>query len=290
MFVRILEITLPVFGIIALAYAYGRARQVDLRDANRLNIAIFTPALIFHALTERSGHDSHFLAAALGTLVIVLGSGLLGWLWVRATGRDARVYLGPIMFNNCGNLGLPLALLAFGHEALPMAVILLVVENTLQFTLGLWLLGERIHPRLLLTNPMLMATLAGVICMIAGWHVPAMIEPAVRMLGDVSIPLMLVALGVRLAHGAPGQWRAGLAGGLMCPLTGLAIALPWVWLTQPPEPLGALFIVFGVLPPAVLNYMLAEQYHVGPERVAAIVAVGNILALALIPLALAFVL
>lgn len=290
MLIRILEITVPVFGIIALAYAYGRARDVNLGDANRLNIAIFTPALIFHALTERHAANTHFLAAALGTLVIVLGSGALAWLWVRATGRSARVYLGPIMFNNCGNLGLPVALLAFGQDALPIAVVLLVVENTLQFTLGLWLLGERIRPRQLLTNSMLMATLAGVVCMLMGWHLPTLIEPAVRMLGEVSIPLMLVALGVRLAHGVPGQWSAGLLGGLLCPATGLAIAVPWVWLTQPPEPLGSLLIVFGALPPAVLNFLLAEQYRVSPEQVASIVAVGNIMALALIPIALALVL
>lgn len=290
MFIRILEITVPVFGIIALAYVYGRGREVNLRDANRLNIAIFTPALIFHALTERHGSDADFAVAALGTLVIVLGSGALGWLWIWATRRDVRIYLGPIMFNNCGNLGLPLAVLAFGQDALPIAVVLLVVENTLQFTLGLWLLGERIRPRQLLTNPMLMATLAGVAFMLAGWHIPTMIEPAIRMLGEISIPLMLVALGVRLAHGVPGQWAAGLLGGLLCPATGLAVAVPWVWLTQPPEPLGSLLIVFGALPPAVLNFLLAEQYGVGPERVAAVVAVGNILALALIPAALFLVL
>ncbi|MES1926002.1 AEC family transporter [Salinisphaera sp. T31B1] len=290
MLVRILEITLPVFGVIALAYVYGRARPTDLRDANRLNIAIFTPALIFHALTERSGGGDDFVLAALGALVIVLGSGLLAWVWARATGRDTAVYVGPAMFNNCGNLGLPLGVLAFGDDALPLAVVLLVTENLVQFTVGLWLLGDSIHIKRLATNPMLVATAAGVVCMIMDWHAPAIIEPGIRMLGDVSIPLMLVALGVRLADGASGQWAAGFWGGLACPATGLAIAIPWVWLTQPPAPLGALLIVFGALPPAVLNYMLAEQFDIAPQRVAAIVAVGHVIALAVIPLTLYFVL
>lgn len=290
MLLRILEITVPIFGVIALAYAYGRARRVELRDANRLNIAVFTPALIFHALTERSSGGSDFGMAALGTAVIVLGSGALAWLWVRLSGRDSAIYIGPAMFNNCGNLGLPLALLAFGADALPLAVVLLVTENLLQFTIGLWLLGDAIRFRKLATNPMLVATAVGVLFMAMDWHAPAMIEPGIRMLGEVSIPLMLVALGVRLADGAPGQWAAGFWGGLACPLTGLAIAIPWVGLTQPAAPLGALLIVFGALPPAVLNYMLAEQFRVAPQRVAAIVAVGHVIALAIIPLTLYFVL
>jgi len=150
--IRILEITVPVFGIIALAYFYGRRRPTDLRDANRLNIVIFTPALIFHALTERSSSGEHFLMAAVGAAVIVLGSGMLAWIWVRATRRDPAIYVGPAMFNNCGNLGLPLAILAFGEDALPLAVVLLVTENLLQFTLGLWLLGDSIHIKRLATR------------------------------------------------------------------------------------------------------------------------------------------
>lgn len=290
MLLRILEITVPVFGIIMLAYAYGRAHPTKLRDANRLNIVIFTPALIFHALTERAGDTSGFGMAAIGAAVIVLGSGLLAWAWVRATGRDPATYIGPAMFNNCGNLGLPLAVLAFGDDALPLAIVLLVTENLFQFTVGLWLLGDSVHIKRLATNPMLLATLAGVIAMLMDWHAPAMIEPGIRMLGEISIPLMLVALGIRLADGAPGQWTAGLLGGLLCPVTGLLIAVPWVLITQPEPPLAALLIVFGALPPAVLNYMLAEQFDVAPQQVAAIVAVGHVIALAIIPLTLYFVL
>ena len=166
------------------------------------------------------------------------------------TKRDPAVYIGPAMFNNCGNLGLPLAILAFGEDALPLAVVLLVTENLLQFTVGLWLLGDSIHIKRLATNPMLVATFAGVLGMVMDWHAPAMIEPGIRMLGEISIPLMLVALGVRLADGAPGQWAAGFWGGLLCPLTGLIVAVPWVLITQPAPPLAALLLVFGALPPA----------------------------------------
>lgn len=287
---HLLDIIAPVFGVIALGYVYGRRFAPSVREANALNITVFTPALIFYALTEQSGGQLALGLAALAAVVIVLGAGILGALWARLTRRPIRVYVPPLMFPNCGNLGLPLAHLAFGNQGLALMVVLMVVENTLQFTVGLWLLGARVTPRALVGNPMLVATAAGMLCMGFGWHAPALIEPAIHMLANVSIPLMLISLGVRLSAGTRGQWRAGLAGGLAAPIAGLAIALPFVALTHPPPTLAALIILFGAMPPAVLNYMLAEMYDVAPEHVAAIVAVGHVIALAVIPLTLAAVL
>src|SRR5699024_714961 len=139
-------------------------------------------------------------------------------------------------------------------------------------------------------NPMILATIAGFICMAMGWHIPEVIKPGVHMLAEVSIPLMLISLGIRLASDTGIRWRAGIAGGIASPLAGLAAALLFVWLFQPGHTLSALIILFGVMPPAVLNYLLAEWYDADPRQVAAMVAVGHIIALATIPATLLFVL
>ncbi len=287
---QLLEITVPVFGIVLLSFAYGRWRPTDMGTANRLNIVLFIPALIFHALTERTGEDLPFTQLTLATLVIVLGSGLIAWPLARLAGWRPATLVPPAMFNNSGNMGLPLAVLAFGADSLPAAVVLLVVTNVLQFTVGLWVLQGRLDLPGLIRHPMLLATAAGLITLALDWRMPAMIEPGVRMLGDVAIPLMLVALGMRLSEGGIDEWRLGLAGGLLTPLTGLLIAIPWVWWTQPAPPLDALIILYAALPPAVMNYMLAEQAGRDPSAVAAIVAIGNALALAVIPVTLVFIL
>ena len=52
---------------------------------------------------------------------------------------------------------------------------------------------------------------------------------------------------------------------------------------------GLLFL-FGSLPPAVLNFMVAEQYRQEPGKVASIVLIGNLLAVAFIPIGLALAL
>ena len=40
-----------------------------------------------------------------------------------------------------------------------------------------------------------------------------------------------------------------------------------------------MLLVFGALPPAVLNFLFAERYNQEPERVASIVLIGNLAAL-----------
>jgi predicted permease len=53
---------------------------------------------------------------------------------------------------------------------------------------------------------------------------------------------------------------------------------------------AGVLVLFGALPPAVLNFMLAEKYRQEPSKVASIVIVGNLFAVVAIPLALAYVL
>lgn len=65
MLIRILEITVPVFGVVAVSYVFGRLRPTDMTQANRLNLFLFIPALIFFALSERTEASGALGAAAL---------------------------------------------------------------------------------------------------------------------------------------------------------------------------------------------------------------------------------
>jgi predicted permease len=79
-------------------------------------------------------------------------------------------------------------------------------------------------------------------------------------------------------------------GGLVCPLTGLAMAgllAPVLGLT---ELQTGLMFVFGALPPAVLNFMVAEQYRQEPGKVASIVLIGNVMSVLFVPVGLALAL
>ncbi len=290
MFERIAGIVFPIYAIVAVGYAYGRWKKPDMAFANQLNMDIFVPALVFSALASKSFDILNHLDLLIGATVVVLGSGLLAWPVARALGVPVNTFVPPMMFTNSGNMGLPLAVLAFGEAALPAAVVLFFVENTLHYSLGTWMLDHKARLITLWRVPVMLAAIAGLavsLLRLPLWE-PAWI--GIKMLGDVSIPLLLFSLGVRLTDSRLGDWRISLAGAVVAPATGIVMALLCIALLGLEGRDAAMLLLFGALPPAVLNYVFAEKYRQEPDRVASLVMVGNTASLAVIPLTLAWVL
>ena len=215
---------------------------------------------------------------------------MVGLIAARVSGVLPKTIVPPMMFNNCGNLGLPLALLAFGKEAMPAAVVMFLISNMLQFSFGAWLLDHNARLRYLWKVPVLLATILGLGLNLIGMHLWAPLMTAIRMLGDISVPLMMFALGVRLADMTLAEGRVGLAVAVLRPVSGMALAYLVGWSLNLTADQNAQLILFGALPPAVLNYIFAERYSQEPEKVASMVLIGNVAALVFIPLALLIVL
>jgi malate permease and related proteins len=95
---------------------------------------------------------------------------------------------------------------------------------------------------------------------------------------------MLLSLGVRLYEVRWADWHLGLIGGLVCPLSGIAIAALVAPLLRLDPMQQGLLILFGCLPPAVLNFMVAEQFNQEPAKVASIVLIGNVLSIVFVPI------
>lgn len=290
MLIRILSIVFPLFAIVGVGYAYGRRMRPDMGFANQLNMDVFVPALVFAALANKSFDVTAYQGLALGGLLLILGSGALAWGLARALSIAPKTLVPPVMFNNCGNLGLPLAVLAFGESALSPAVVLFMISNFLHFSLGVYMLDHHARLASLWRMPVMLATFGGLAVSLSQWEVWPPLMLGIRMLGDISIPLLLFALGVRLCDAELAGWRVGVLGAVVRPLAGLAIAAFLGWALGLEASQRAMLLVFGALPPAVLNYVFAERYRQEPEKVASIVLIGNVAALLFIPLALAVVL
>jgi predicted permease len=294
-FERILGIILPVFIIIALGYGYARLRGNPVRDdmaaVNRVSMDVLCPLLIFTALAAKDFDLAHNATLILAGVLISLGSGLLAWPVARLLGYDVRSFVPPMMYNNCGNMGLPLAVLAFGADGLSAAVALFMACNLVYFSVGIKIMeAGKGRPRTpfwkFLISPMMMAMMVGMICAVAHISLPVPVEQALKMLGEACIPIMLFALGVRMLDVSFKSWHIGLIGAIICPLAGLAVA--WLldaMLTLTSMQRGQMYL-FAALPPAVFCFMVAEQYKQEPDKVASIVLLGNLAALAFVPVGL----
>lgn len=290
MFSQIFIIIFPLFAIVSVGFLYGRKHSPDMVSANQLNIHLFSPALIFHVLSDQGFELGTYYQLAAAAFFVVIFSGLLAWPLARFMGFNVKTFVPPMMFSNSGNIGLPLALFAFGEKALPAAVMLFIVENTLHFSVGMKMMNSKISLLNIIKIPMVLAAILGLSYSLTGWQLPSVISTSVEMLGQVAIPLMLFSLGVRLTSIDLQDWRIGIAGAIICPATGIIIVLlmsPFLSLNE--LQYGQL-LIFGALPPAVLNFMVAEKYQQQPKQVAAIVLMGNLGSLVTIPAVLYFLL
>jgi hypothetical protein len=287
---RVLGIILPVFSIIALGWLYGRRAKPDMGWVNRISMNVLAPALIFSALASKDFDVYENGRLILASIGIVLGSGLLAWPVARWLRADFRTFVPPMMFNNCGNMGLPLAALAFGPAGFSAMVAVFTISNLLHFTVGAWMIDHHARFGRLLKNPMVWSTGMGFAFALVHPPLPEWAASGFKLVGDALIPMMLLSLGVRLLDVRWSDWRIGVVGGLVCPLTGLALAALLSPVLGLDDAQRGLLILFGCLPPAVLNFMVAEQFRQEPGKVASIVLIGNLISIVFIPLGLALAL
>lgn len=284
MLLTLLNIVLPVAAVAALGYLFGKrqARRPDMDFINHANVMVFCPALVFAALLDNPVDlvQSWPLVAA-GVLIIVVPGLLLAL--VPRPGLVRRGFLVSGMFRNTGNVGIPLMLLAYGREMLGDIVVLFVLSSLLHFSLGLFLLSRNSSQWMWLRNPNIWAAVLGIWLAPYRQQVPDFAFTFIEMLGQLAIPLMLFSLGVRLSQDRIQQLGLALRINVLYLLAGL-LTLPLVlWLLPLTPEWTRLVVLSAMLPPAVLNYLLCEQYRADPHIVASVVLLGNVMSLATIP-------
>ncbi|MBI2768674.1 MAG: AEC family transporter [Burkholderiales bacterium] len=284
---RIAQVIVPVFFIVAFGFFYGRRVRPDLTTFNHIVLDALAPMLVYSALAAKEFRLQDHAALLAGGTALILGCGVLGWLLARATHTQPRTLVPVVMFNNCGNMGLPLALLAFGPEHFGAAVALFSISNLIHFSLGARITSAHAATRDLLLSPLMIATLLGFASAATGVRPPDLLFTGMKLMGESMLPLMLFALGVRLTALRREDVPRGLLGAFARPIAGLALAVPLAWMLGLAGASRGQLILFAALPPAVMQFLLAERYRQEPEKVAAMILLGNALAIVFIPIALA---
>ncbi len=284
----VLEIVSPVFLLAGLGYGWIRIGwDYPVGFVTRLAMNLAVPCLIFTALMNTEIDPAALTAVSLAAIVSYALIALVFAAVVYLSGLDQRTFLAPLTFGNTGNLGLPLALFAFGPEGLGYGVVILAVTSIGVFTLGLWLVAGGGSPSRMLREPMLVATLTGALFLSQGWHTPDWLTNALELLGQMAIPLMLLTLGVAVGGLRASQFAQSLRLSLLKAVVcgGVAASVGYAF-GLPPVPLAVL-VVQMITPVAVTSYLLAEKYGADSGAVAGLVVVSTVLSIAVLPIALA---
>ncbi len=280
----ILATVAPVFALIAVGYLFGAVRRLDVATLTDVVVYLAGPALVFTALVDAGLDAGETGALVAGATVVVLGPGLI----LAAAERDARGLLLPAMFMNAGNMLLPLSLFAFGKAGLQRSAVIFVVVAALHSTLGVTIASGRWTFGPMLRLPFVYAVV-GAFAVRAGWaSLPPVPLRVVELLSQMAIPLMLLALGVRLRSVRVHSWRRPMLAGTARIVGGYLVALLFVHVFEVTGLTRSCLLLASAMPSAVVNFAFAETYRNEPAEVAATVVLTTLVSVVTTPIVLAF--
>ncbi len=289
MIAELLNVVAPVFGIALVGWIFASWRRVDLSTLSEITLYLAAPALVFSGLAGKTLQATRLLTIGGGAIFQCLACGAATWLVFRLFHIKGRGLYLAAMFPNTGNLGLPLALFAFGQEGLTVAVVVFVSITLVHYSLGLMIVSGAAHPGKALKSPLFLAASLGACAALMGYTPPLPLSRGVELLGEACVPLMLLSLGIRMRRVHLKRPVLTLLLVALRMLPGLAAGLLWVSLFGLHGAERGVILVTGVLPSAVMNFVLAEAAGQQGEDVASTILLGTLLSLVAIPLVLAFV-
>ena len=275
---------IPVFLLVGTGFIFAHWKKISLTAVTEIIVYLGTPSLVFTSLAGKPLFLADIAVLFLGLVVIFAGVGLLIWIYFAVFRFKSRGFATPSLFMNAGNMGIPLALFAFGQPGMQRGTLLYVMITFLQYTLGIYILNGRGNWRETFRLPLIYATLGGLAVNLAQIKIPEVILQPFSLLGQASIPILLVSLGYRLYDVQSIKWGHALGGALVRIFGGAAAALLAVNLIGAQGVNRQVLLLYGCLPAAVVNFILTEKYRQDPDLAASIVVLSTFISVFTIPI------
>jgi malate permease and related proteins len=197
---------------------------------------------------------------------------------------EARAIIVSTLFGNTGNMGLPITLFAYGQAGLERAVILLIVSLAAMFIAGPIMLagGGNLKKRVIETFklPPVWATIIGIAFNLFNIQIPLSITRGLELLGDASIPLMLVALGMQMQRSWSLQFdTASIRTTFFRLILGPFIAYAVAWLLRLSTLDRNVLVLSAALPVAVTMFVIAVEVKGDAAGVAKAVVATTVVSL-----------
>jgi predicted permease len=291
MLLTILSVIAPVFICALLGYGWvKKGIPFDTPFVSRLVMEVGAPCLIFSRFMEQNVDMNAFRQMAAAAFVSMLVFGIIGSFALYIARLDQRTWLPSQMFPNVGNMGLPLCLLAFGEQGLALGMTYFMVNTVFGFTIGMMITSGKLSFRELLKNPTFYSVIITLIFLFTDTKPWTWVLNTTTLLGDFTIPLMLIAMGVSLARFQIASIRRSLLISVLRLSMGFAVGVAVATLLDLDGAARGVAIMQSSMPVAVFSYLFAVRYNRSPEEVAGTVVISTVLSFLTLPLLLWYVL
>lgn len=291
MYEILLNIIAPVVVTAGIGFFWAKTgRAFHTETITLLVTNVGSPMLIFSTLVKLNMELGDFLEFAMFAALSALAFCLIGLAVLLLFRLNVRDYLPGLMFPNTGNMGLPLCLFAFGEAGLALAIAVFTVFSTLQFTFGIWLSSGASSLAQLLRTPLIYAVLIGLGSKTLGLSFPLWVINTTTLVGSLTIPLMLFALGVSLASLSVSHIRLATGLSILRLVMGFAVGYGLATLFGLEGVERGVLILECTMPVAVFNYLFSLRYERAHSHVAGMVLISTLLSFVTLPALLLFLL
>ena len=293
---RVAELILPVFAVILTGWIVGYTGYLARALSDALihfsyNIAM--PALLIVAIAQEPGRSLinwRFIVAFGGgsLLCFILVFGIRS-IHVSRSLASRTMYGMAASMTNTGFVALPVLQAIYGPRAVLPAAIATVFVAVVMFPAAVILLelgqrdahGSRTAPMVtikhVVLNPMVIATLIGVLLSVLGLRMPGPLTAYLGILSDALTPCALFAIGLGLSIDG---LRANLGPASLLSTVKLVIMPLIVYGLSMSLGLSPLYTIAAVIcaavPTAKTVYILAGEYHCEEMMVASTVSMTTL--------------
>ena len=306
---QVLEITAPFFSMIFLGTILRSIKFLDDEKNNFLSkfaFYILMPTMLFSSIAKTSPTNSFniqflFCYEAV-TILLILISILIGTSLRRGLRKSTLMGLN-IAYPNYGYIGIPLSLVAFGHEAaLPLAYILLADTIVLLSLSSFFIaISEKKNSHLelfynlirrIISQPLLIAVCLGMLFSQLAVNITPVIDTFIMNVGGAAAPVALIALGASITLKFPKDQKLDLIiiviGKLILHPTLIAIAY-FLWPTEKTVWFQTA-ILCASLPIAANVFVLAGYYGVFKKESANAIVLTTVISTVTVPFTLYLIL
>ena len=280
-----LTVILPTFLVAAVGAGLQRWRSLGVGALGPVAMYLLSPALVLNGLltTELPAAISlRVVVAAFAAMTIMLALAFVLSALVRHPRSLQSGFTLATGFPNAGNMGIPVAFLAFGDQGLAVAIIVFVVQGSLSWPIGIYVAARgRAHgfaPLIAAVKvPTLYAVPVALVMRTAGWDLPFTLERPIEMLADATIPVMLIVLGFQLGQGIDwARWRSLLSSGTLRLVAAAGIGYLVTLAVGLEGTAQQTVVLVAAMPTAVFTAILATEFDAEPKFVTSTVIMSTL--------------
>lgn len=296
MFNLILNALVPVAFVVLLGFYAGRSRVIDADGARSLSTVVVNFALpcvlfvsIFSFSPKQFENIDYVLTLLIGICLpffIALFTAM--FIWKKPAG-EGSLFASNSGFPDMAYFGLPVVLTVLGQQGMLPIIVGNIITSIIVIPIIMAMLnkgqGTGPSPSIgiiiikTLKQPVVWAPLTGLILVLLGVKLPALMTESLKLIGNISGGLALFTLGILLSLLKP---RVDLEVVVVVILKNLVmpalvVGLALLFKLDPVLAKGA--IIIAACPAATMGAMLSSQFSVAQEKIPGQILASNIIAI-----------